>query len=122
MAMTTHNHADSLEQAQARIEHILNEAGPFLPLADAARQARVPLPTLSDAVRNKRVKSLRLFGKAYVRLDDVKAYLAQSRAAAGKQTWSEMVAEVTQIGDERSVPHDYSSTFRKHLYGDRVSK
>lgn len=122
MAMTTRNQTDSLDHAQARIERILNEAGPFLPLAEAARRARVPLPTLSDAVRNKRLKSLRLFGRAYVRLDDVKAYLAQSRGAAGKQTWAEMVAAVTQVGDERSVPQNYSSTFRQHLYADRTSK
>ena len=111
-----------MEKAQTRIERILNETGPFLPLADAARQARMPLPTLSDAVRNKRVKSLRLFSKAYVRLKDVEAYLAQSRVEAKEQTWAEMVAEVVQIGNEQRVPKNFSSNFRQHLYDDRASQ
>ena len=122
MAATTPNRPDTLERVQARIERILNEHGPFLPLADAARRAHVPLPTLSDAVRNKRVKSLRLFRKAYVRLSDVEAYLAQSKATTKKQTWAEMVAEVVQIGDERQVPQNFSSNYRQHLYGDHVEQ
>ena len=122
MAITTPNQQDTLERAQAQIEQILNEHGSFLPLADAARRAQVPLPTLSDAVRNRRVNALRLFRKAYVRLSDVEAYLAQSKATAKKQTWAEMVAEVIQIGDDGHVPRNFSSNFRQHLYGERVEK
>ncbi|NJM41839.1 MAG: helix-turn-helix domain-containing protein, partial [Anaerolineae bacterium] len=94
MAVTTPQKPDALENVQAKIERILNEHGPFLSLADAARRANVPLATLSDAVRNKRMKSLRLLGKAYVRLSDVEAYIAHSKTISKKQTWAEMVTEL----------------------------
>jgi predicted transcriptional regulator len=122
MAVTTPQKPDALEQAQAKIERILNEHGPFLSLADAARRANVPLATLSDAVRNKRMNSLRLLGKAYVRLSDVETYIAHSKTISKKQTWAEMVAEIIQIGNEDRVPQNFSANFREHLYGERVEQ
>ena len=122
MAITTPKNPDTLERAQAKIEQILNEHGPFLSLADAARRACVPLATLSDAVRHERVKALRVLGKSYVRLSDVEAYIAQSKATPKKQTWAQMVAEVTQIGDERGVPADFSTNFRHYLYGEQTAQ
>jgi hypothetical protein len=68
---------EPLGHTQAQIEEILNERGPFLPLAD-------------------------------------------SKAAAKKQTWAEMVTEGILIGDEGQAPKDFSSTFGEHLYGARV--
>ena len=76
----------------------------------------------SDAVRNKRIKSLRLLGKAYVRLSDVEAYFAHSKTSAKKQTWAEMVTEIIQIGNEDSVPKNFSVNFREHLYGDQIEQ
>ena len=52
------------------------------------------------------------------RLGDVKTYIAQSKTATKKQTWAQMVVEVTQIGDERGVPANFSANFRLHLYGE----
>ena len=117
--MTTPKNPDALDRAQAKIEQILNEHGPFLSLADAARRANVPLATLSDAVRHERVQALRVMGKSYVRLRDVEDYIAQSKAATKKKTWAQTVAEVTQIGDERGVPADFSVNFRQYLYGEQ---
>ena len=122
MAITSPKKPDALERAQAKIEQILNEHGPFLSLADAARRSNVALATLSDAVRHERIQALRVMGKSYVRLSDVEAYIAQSKAATKKKTWAQMVAEVTQIGDERNVPANFSSNFRQHLYGEQSAQ
>lgn len=43
-----------------KVEQFLAECGPFVSLAEAARQCGVPLPTLSEAVRSGRVPALRV--------------------------------------------------------------
>lgn len=107
---------DVIAAAQAEIEIVLQRYGPFFTLAEAARRAAIPLPTLSDAVRNGRVRSLRLFGKSYVRLTDAEDYVMRARGAA-KRTFREMADELQAIGDDRELPTDYGRNLDRYLYG-----
>jgi hypothetical protein len=112
---------DNVVAAQSEIEEVLRRYGPFFTLADAARRMAMPLPTLTDAVRNGRVKSLRMFGKYFVRLKDVET-LKKAQQQLAKKTLSESLAEIAAIGDERDVPDDFAINFRHYLYGhDKVA-
>ncbi|MCL4507423.1 MAG: hypothetical protein M1434_00395 [Chloroflexi bacterium] len=58
-----------------RVEQALAKYGPFVSLSEAARQTGVPLPTLADAVRHKRVPALRVQQRRWlVRVSAVRAY------------------------------------------------
>lgn len=71
-----------LQQEQAivqKVEQSLKECGPFVSLAEAARQAGVPLPTLSEAVRTGRVPALRVQPRRWlVRIAAVRSYFNYS--------------------------------------------
>lgn len=112
---------DGVIAAQNEIEDVLRRYGPFFTLADAARRVAMPLPTLSDAVRNGRVKSLRVFGKYFVRLKEVEQLVAQSKTTKRRQSLSEMIAEINKIGDDSGLPDDYAVNLDHYLYGhDKV--
>ena len=112
---------DGVIAAQNEIEEVLRRYGPFFTLADAARRVAMPLPTLSDAVRNGRVKSLRVFGKSFVRLKDVET-LKKTQQRLAMKTLSESLAEIAAIGDESGIPDDFAINFRHYLYGhDKVA-
>jgi acyl transferase domain-containing protein len=107
--------ADAVAFAQNEIERVLREYGPFFTLADAARRTAMPLPTLSDAVRNGRVQSLRVFGKSFVRLKDVEAHQKVQQRLARKSL-SQAILEVAGNSD-LDVPEDLARNFRHYLYG-----
>lgn len=58
-----------------KVEQFLAECGPFVSLAEAARQCSIPLPTLSEAVRSGRVPALRVQPRRWlVRVAAVRNY------------------------------------------------
>ena len=115
MALTNKSNR-TVTTAQVKIEEILLRYGPFLPLVDAAKQAAIPLPTLSDAVRNGRIQSLRLFDKSYVRLRDVEAYIAQGKTPKSRATLAQTFADLA-AGVDADIPSDLSVNMRHYLYG-----
>ena len=61
------------------VEQFLKACGPFVSLAEAARQTGVPLPTLSDAVRHGRVPAVQVQPRRWlVRVSAVRSYFAQA--------------------------------------------
>lgn len=113
---------DAVAAAQSKIEDILLRYGPFLTLADAARQTDIPLPTLSDAVRNGRIPSLRLFKKSYVRSRDVRAYVTQTKLTKGRPTLAETFANLAATVSDAQVPTDLSTNLDHYLYGHEKIK
>jgi excisionase family DNA binding protein len=62
-------------EAVRRVEQALREYGPFVSVAEAARQTGVPLPTLADAVRHQRIPALHVQKQRWlVRISAVRGY------------------------------------------------
>ncbi len=121
MALTKKKSSLAVTTAQTKIEDILLRYGPFLPLADAAKQVDIPLPTITDAVRNGRIQSLKIFGKSYVRMHDVENYFAQGRATKTRSTLAQTFVDLAAQIDT-DVPTDLSVNLRHYLFGhDKVS-
>jgi excisionase family DNA binding protein len=65
-------------EAVRRVEQALREYGPFVSVAEAARQTGVPLPTLADAVRHQRIPALHVQKQRWlVRISAVRGYFSQ---------------------------------------------
>lgn len=112
---------DMAASAQNQIESILNSHGPFMSLAEASRRFKAPLPTLADAVRAGRLSALRLFGKSYVRVADVEAYLTRDKRQGSKSRFQEELDRIVAIGDDSDLPTDFSVNLDHYLYGhDKV--
>jgi hypothetical protein len=69
-------------KARQMIEDVLTELGPFVSLAQAARDAGVPLQTLAEAVRTGRVPGLKVLGRSWVRPSAVRLYFGRDVAEA----------------------------------------
>ena len=62
-------------EAVRRVKAVLDEYGPFVSLAEAARQTGVALPTLADAVRKGRIPALQVQKRRWlVRVSAVRHY------------------------------------------------
>ena len=74
--------AETLAQEQEivrALERSLAESGPFISLSQASERTGIPLSTLAEAVRTKRVPALRVQERRWlVRMAAVKAYFGDS--------------------------------------------
>ena len=69
-----------------KVQTALAESGPFVSLAEAARQTGVPLATLADAVRNKRLPALQVQDRRWlVRVSAVRSYFGKPHDAYALQ-------------------------------------
>ncbi len=93
----------------------MSQYGKLLPVAEAARASGIPLPTLSDAVRNGRLPSIRVFGRAIVRMNDVKEYANKERKSPSKKSLAQAFAEIA-ADVKTDVPADLSINMDKYLY------
>jgi excisionase family DNA binding protein len=67
-------------QIVRRVERLMADLGPFISLAEAAKMTGVPLQTLSEAVRKKRVPALRVQSRRWlVRPIAVQLYFGMKR-------------------------------------------
>lgn len=61
-------------QAVQNVQNVLDEWGPFVSLAEAARETGLPLATLAQAVREKRLPALQVQPRRWlVRVSAVRA-------------------------------------------------
>ncbi len=69
-----------------KVQTALTESGPFVSLAEAARQTGVPLATLADAVRSKRLPALQVQDRRWlVRVSAVSSFFGKPRDAYALQ-------------------------------------
>jgi len=62
-----------------KVERSLEELGPFMSLSEASEQTGIPLSTLAEAVRTRRVPALRVQERRWlVRLAAVRAYFGDT--------------------------------------------
>jgi hypothetical protein len=106
-----------------QLQEAVKGSDPYVSLAQASRHVGVPLSTLSDAVRNKRIPALIMPDKRrYVRLSVVKAYRNQKsngRASvlSGSDALLAIVALSRQKGMRGLMPKDFSQQHDHYLYG-----
>ena len=104
-----------LATLQEQLEQLISQYGMLLPVAEAARASGIPLPTLSDAVRNGRLPSIRVFGRAIVRMSDVRAYASKEHKGSPQKSLSQAFAEIA-ANITTDVPADLSINMDKYLY------
>ncbi len=113
------------EVAEADVYRLQRQIGgddPLLSIAQASRRLAIPLSTLSDAIRNKRLPALVMpDARKYVRLSVVRAYLA-SRSNTGVQDNSDdVLIALSALSQDKSLggsmPKDLSAQHDHYLYG-----
>lgn len=110
-----------------RLQRLLkgSDKNPWLSLAQAARQVNMPLSTLAEAARQERVPTLVMpDARRYVRLADVKAYVAKTRRAAKvPPTAGDALLAIAQLASviaankQSPLPADFAEEHDHYLYG-----
>ncbi len=104
-----------------QIEDLMSRLGPFVTLADASRITKVPLATLSEAVRLGRLPALRVQPRRWlIRISAVEAYFNQ-RLPIDKST-SNLFLDIANVaeGAQKSLsdmPTDFARNFDHYVYG-----
>ena len=106
-----------------QIEDLMSRLGPFVTLADASRMTKVPLATLSEAVRLGRLPALRVQPRRWlIRISAVEAYFNR-QPLTSKSTPNPFldIASVAE-GAQKSLsdmPTDFARNF-DHYQGKPV--
>jgi hypothetical protein len=108
-----------------RAQEALTRLGPFVSLASAARETGIPLPTLSDAVRNGRIPALKVQNRRWlVRLAAVRLYFGRAQPASPDEAEQRLVSRgVASLPSSRSLdPRAYRARRLARVKGKAVSQ
>ncbi len=109
------------KEAVHRVEQALAQYGPFVSLAEAARQTGVHLATLADAVRHQRIPALRVQKQRWlVRISAVQAYLSQDNLDSSLALANRLKANGLLDEAQTHTPRVFAKVQPVNYAGDRT--